>query len=186
MKKILMSIVVMMMVIAAAAGGGIYAAFMDTESSTGNSLLAGTLDLKTNDADGVTGTLAAGNMKPGDIVDADTVTLKNAGSIDASSLDIIIDYTKIGTGTPTADEFADEVVVLTLTYGATDLLAPFGPGEVTMKDLKDDTGEYLLGLDGLNASQANDFEISIQLRSGIGNEFQADGIDITFTFLLKQ
>ena len=193
MKKILMSIVVMIMVIAGAAGGGIYAAFMDTESSTGNVLLAGTLDLKTNDADGVTGTLVAGNMKPGDTVGPQTIVLKNAGSINASSLDLYIAYTENDSVEPdpfgvnkTADEYADEILVTTLTYAGTNLLTGITDIDADGVDMKEVAAADLSGLAGIDANSTANFTITIQLKSSIGNDFQADGIDITFTFLLKQ
>jgi predicted ribosomally synthesized peptide with SipW-like signal peptide len=82
MKNIIKSLLVVVAV-ASIAGGATYAYFSDTETSTGNTFSAGTLDLKTNNQDGVTHTYSLSNMKPE--VDtaqyAGNVTLKNAGSI---------------------------------------------------------------------------------------------------------
>jgi len=63
-------------------GVGTFAYFSDTETSAGNQLTAGTLDLKTDDADGVSETLYATNLAPGDTVGPSTIQLKNSGSVE--------------------------------------------------------------------------------------------------------
>lgn len=80
MKKILLSILTIALV-STVAFGATKAWFSDTEASTGNTFTAGTLDLKTNDVDGVSSTYTLTNMKPGDWANSGQVTLKNAGSI---------------------------------------------------------------------------------------------------------
>ncbi|MCD6178144.1 hypothetical protein J7K03_02760 [bacterium] len=79
-KKILISLSIIG-IVAAIAVGGTVAYFSDTETSTGNTFSAGSLDLKVKDGDnpGVLFTLS--NITPGQYYDAGTVTLKNAGSI---------------------------------------------------------------------------------------------------------
>jgi len=100
-KKILISLMTLV-VVAGMIGGGAFAYFSDTETSTGNTFTAGTLDLKI-DADPLPGTpdwvddpnvpnvndLAVllgiedtvNKMKPGD-TDGIIIGIKNAGSID--------------------------------------------------------------------------------------------------------
>jgi predicted ribosomally synthesized peptide with SipW-like signal peptide len=77
-KKILVSMMVIGLV-AALAGAGLYAYFNDTETSSGNTFTAGTLDLEVNGGGSVL-PISVSNMKPGD---ADEVTIKvdNTGSI---------------------------------------------------------------------------------------------------------
>jgi len=172
-------------------GGGIYAAFSNTEAAASNILTAGTLDLKTNDADGVSGVLAASTMKPGDSVGPATVTLKNDGTIDGSTLDIDISYVESdGAFDPygvnkTADEFADEMVVNTLTYGGVDLLALVTDADADGKDMKEVAATDLTSQAGIDAAASKDFVIKVTLND-VGNDFQADGIDVTINFVLNQ
>ena len=77
MKKLL-GLTIAFMLFIGMSGIGTWAYFSDTESVTGNVLTAGTLDLKTDDVDGVTETLLATSMKPGDTVGPETITLKNS------------------------------------------------------------------------------------------------------------
>ena len=185
------------MVIGLVAGGigsGVYAAFSNPAAATNNILTAGTLDLKTNNADGVSGVLSATTMKPGDSVGPATVTLKNDGTIDGSTLDINISYVENdGPSDPyavnkTADQFADELVVNTLTYGAVDLLAalPLGTDiDGDGIDMKEAAAADLTGQAGIAAGASKDFVIRVTLKD-VGNEFQADGIDVTINFVLNQ
>ncbi len=125
MKKIL-GLAVAVLLFTGMAGIGTWAYFGDTESSTANVFTAGTLDLKTNDADGVTQTLLATNMKPGVTVGPTLITLKNTGSVDAASLDLSFSYVNADTSpnpTPmTADQTAAMIEVTTLTYGGPSIL----------------------------------------------------------------
>ena len=59
--------------------------FQDVEKSKDNIFEAGTLDLKTNDRDGVEAIWKAENMMPGDEVEGE-LELKNTGSIPIESL----------------------------------------------------------------------------------------------------
>jgi len=82
-KKILASIFVIGM-LALAMGWGTYSWFSDTETSTGNTFIAGTLNLDgTNMATFTFGTID--NMAPGDITGTAVITVKNGGSIDAAT-----------------------------------------------------------------------------------------------------
>ena len=194
MKKILGLTIAALMVIGMV-GGGTYAYFSDVETSASNILTAGTLDLKTNDADGVTATLDATNMAPADIEGPATVTLKNAGSLDGASLDIDISYVESDGSEPTdaglandltADEFADELLVDTLTYGGTDLLTGITDADADGIDMKEVAAADLTGQAGINATLSKDFVVQVTLKSGAGNDVQGDGIDVTFTFTLNQ
>ena len=84
MKKIL--IPVMACVLSLGLVGGAFAYFNDTETSTGNTFTAGTLDLVLSDddetdQDGVTATwVSPANWAPGDTVPA-TLTMKNIGTV---------------------------------------------------------------------------------------------------------
>jgi spore coat-associated protein N len=80
MKKLLVSLMSMVMVIAMV-GGGAFAYFTDSETSTGNSFTAGTLDLKLNGADApVVKPIDWANKQPGDS-GTYTFNVQNAGSL---------------------------------------------------------------------------------------------------------
>lgn len=67
-------------------GGGTWAYFGDTETSTGNTFTAGTLNLTVSDADPLVDHFSLSNIVPGNSGSKDWL-LKNVGSIDGS-LDI--------------------------------------------------------------------------------------------------
>jgi len=91
MKKILGLSVAALLVIAMV-GGGTWAFFQDTESSTANTLLAGTLDLTLDDTNVATFEIDGDEVYPGanNSSDIDYFIIKNIGSI-TGSLDIAID-----------------------------------------------------------------------------------------------
>ena len=190
MKKILGLTIIALLVIGIA-GVGTWAYFSDTEASTNNQLTAGTLDLKTNDADGVTQTLYATSMAPGDTVGPSTIQLRNAGTVDGSTLDIGFSYVE-SDGSPntvnmTADDTAGMIEVTTLSYDGSSLLGSVSDANTnSYKDIQDLKNADLTGQSGLTASATKNFEIAVQLRSETGNDYQADGITMTMTFTLNQ
>jgi len=78
-KKILFSLMAITLVIGLV-GAGAFAYFSDTETSTGNSFTAGTLDLKVNGSD-VFVPYAVANLKPGESRGTDTYSISNTGSL---------------------------------------------------------------------------------------------------------
>ena len=171
-------------------GIGTWAYFQDTETSTGNVLAAGTLDLKTNDVDGVTQTLYATNLKPGDNVSG-SVILKNSGSIAAASLNLAFDYAGSDSSpnplNMSANATAAVMEVTTLSYGGTSLLASVSDSNTNgYKDIQDLKSASLTGLSGINPLGTKNFTITVQLRTGISGDFQADGITVAITFILNQ
>lgn len=80
MMKILKSLS-LIVAVAAVAGGATYAYFSDTETSDGNSVTAGTLDMKVDDKDDpLIEKVTFENAKPGDTI-TKTWKVKNVGSI---------------------------------------------------------------------------------------------------------
>ncbi len=209
MKKILGLTVAALMVMGLI-GGGTWAYFTDPEATTGNILSAGTLDLRTNDANGVSATLFAQNLKPGDYFPAGanaTIALSNAGSIDGGTLDITVTYVETDNATLEAaisgdtdlnialtdDQYAAGLEIITLNYGGTNLLTSIplndnnGNGRVDMQDLKTASGN-LTGLAGILTTTPKDFKVRVQLHDSGGNDnaFMADGITVTLNFILNQ
>ena len=189
MKKIL-GLTIAFMLLISMGGIGTWAYFQDTETSTGNVLAAGTLDLKTDDVDGVTQTLYAINLKPGDSVPG-SIILGNTGSVAGSTLDLAFSYVEnddIPNSVPmSADATAAVIEVTTLNYGI-DLLPGIGDyqpnGYKDIEDLKYATN--LSDLTGIGASGTRVFTITVQLRADTSGDFQSDGINITMTFTLNQ
>ncbi len=168
---------------------GTWAYFQDTETSTGNVLAAGTLDLKTDDVDGVTQTLYASNLTPGDSVSG-SITLKNAGSVAGLTLDLAFSYAESDDVTnPTnmsADATAAVIEVMTLTYAASSILPGDGTNANGWIDIQDLWEADLTGQAGIDGGLSEDFAITVQLRVGTSGDFQSDGINITITFTLNQ
>ncbi len=170
---------------------GTWAYFQDTETSTGNVFAAGTLDLKTDDVDGVTQTLYTSNLKPGDDISG-SITLKNNGSVAGSSLDLAFSYAESDNSfnlvNKIADETAAQMELTALNYGITNLLTSVnenynGNGYKDVEDLKN---ADLTGQTGMNPSATENFSITVQLRGDTAGDFQSDGINITITFILNQ
>jgi len=156
--------------------------------------------LKLSDEDeteqnGVTASITCSPMAPGQSVGSKTITLKNAGSLDAATLDIGVSYTEADgtwstddTVDKTADEFADELIVDTFTYGGTDLLTALPAGtdaDGDGIDMKELAAADLSGQAGIDAGATKDLVIKVHLKD-VGNDFQNDGITVTFSFDLKQ
>ena len=91
MSRIMVSLMVIALV-CILIGGSIYAAFGDTEDSTGNVFTAGTLSLQLTDAsddgtEGEAGTWVFSNMAPGDTGGGARLTIQNTGTL-GSYLDL--------------------------------------------------------------------------------------------------
>lgn len=190
MKRIL-GLMVAIMLLTGMTGIGTWAYFSDVETSTGNVLAAGTLDLKTNDIDGVSQTLLATNMRPGDTVGPETITLKNSGSVPGASLDLAFTYIESDSSPNpvnlSADATAAVVEVTTLNYGGSSLLGSVSDNNTNgYKDVQDLKNANLSGLTGIAPSATKQFEIAVSLRSTASKDFQADGISVTMTFVLNQ
>ena len=170
---------------------GTLAYVSDTQPSTGNLLTAGTLNLTTDDADGVSQTFYALSMSPGDTAGPTAITLKNTGTTDGATLDIAFSYAE-SDGSPntvnkTDDDVAAVMEVVTLSYDGNSLLASISDTNSNgYQDVEELALTSFTGLSGLTASASKEFEIAVRLRSETPNDFQSDGITITMTFTLKQ
>ena len=172
-------------------GIGTWAYFSDVETATGNTLAAGTLDLKTDDVDGVTQTLFATKMAPGDSKASENITLKNSGSLAGSTLDLAFSYVENDSSPNPVDRNADDtaanIEVTALNYGGSSLLGSVSDNNSNeYTDIFDLKMADLSGQIGIDASASKEFGITVKLKEATGNDFQADGIDITMTFTLNQ
>jgi predicted ribosomally synthesized peptide with SipW-like signal peptide len=193
MKKILGLTIVFMLLIGMT-GIGTWAYFSDIETSQSNTFAAGTLDLKTGDSDGVSQTLLATNMAPGDTVGSETIILRNNGTVAGSTLDLSFSYTESdGSANPTdmtEHQTAAMIEVTKLNYG-TDNLLLIGISDYQLNgytDIEDlmNADADLSGQSGIADLGSKVFEIEVKLRDDTDNAFQSDGITIIMTFTLNQ
>lgn len=140
-KNILVSLAVVG-VLSALIVGGTGAVFFDEERAVGNVFVAGTLDLKTDGTDGITGKMTMTNMYPGQVMRDRTIILRNAGTINAGKLSVTFSnvFDNFTRDEALADEIESfdgpagnhefdmsrELIVTNWRYGATDLLAITG------------------------------------------------------------
>ena len=190
MKKVL-GLTIVCMLLTGMTGIGTWAYFIDTETSQSNTFAAGTLDLKTDDSDGVSQTLLATNMAPGDTVGPETIILNNTGSVGASSLDLSFSYIENDNGTNPTDMTANQTAamlgVTTLNYDGSSILGSVSDSQPNgYIDIEDLYNADLSGQSGIVYSGNKVFEIEVKLRDDTGNDFQEDGITITMTFTLNQ
>jgi len=184
-------VLVLLALLSTAFIAGTWALFNDDEASTADQMVSGTLDLKTDDADGVSQTLYNTAIVPGSSVGPSTIVLKNAGSIAGSSLDISFSYIN-SDGVPntvemTANETAAIFEVTTLSYDSNDLLTGISDGNVNgIKDIQDVANADLSGQSGLTASATKDFTIEVMTDNSTSTDFANDGITITVNFTLNQ
>ncbi len=83
MKRILLSLMIIG-VVAVLIGTGTHALFSDTETSTGNTFTAGTLNLQVGAVDPATVTVSIGTIKPTDTGNAATWLIQNMGNINGT------------------------------------------------------------------------------------------------------
>ena len=171
-------------------GTGSWAYFSDPEGSESNTLEAGSLDLKTDDADGVTQTITASGMKRGDTVSGN-ITLKNAGTTDGPTLDISFSYLENDDSPNDVDMSANATAALLevtiLNYDSSSLLGIVSDNNTNgYKDVQDLANADLSGQSGINSLVTKDFEIELKLRETTDNDYQGDGITVTITFVINQ
>ena len=192
MAKKILGLIIVLLLMAGMSGLSTWAFFTDMETSSASVLAAGTLDLKTDDQDGVSQTLIATDIKPGDIVGPEIIVLKNVGSLESSNIDISFSYIENDFNSNPADMSADDTasffIVKILEYGEADILTKVDDhnsnGCVDVFDLA--ATSNLIGLPGIASGATKNFEIAVQLSEDVTGQYQSDGIDITMTFSLKQ
>ena len=204
MKKIVLGLMVIVLTVGLV-GAGAMAYFQDTETSTGNTYTAGTLDLKIRDVgvnwtDGIaTAEWSLSNMKPGDTAYG-SIDFKNFGSIYADHMEITCDYTITDPPGPEsdaeentpADKMAGEIIIseMVYSYNATEVdCLPLlndanGNGVKDLYDLK------AAAVDNLplwqTGTQFANLSMTLQLNPGAGNDFQGDTLNLTVIFTLNQ
>jgi predicted ribosomally synthesized peptide with SipW-like signal peptide len=178
-KKMLLSVLIIG-VVATVAGAGTWAAFSDSETSDGNTFTAGTLDLKLNGLDGITG-FSIGDVAPNAQGTAGTITVKNAGTISGnlvvSSANIVEDENGMNDAEQAVDSTADGDLGSAITvsiYNGANLLYEGSVAGLTNANLG-----TLAGAE--EKTLTIDYEVS-----DAGNEIQSDILEFDLAFTLNQ
>jgi len=195
MKRTLISLIVIGL-IALTAGAGTYAIFSDTETSTGNTFTAGTLDMEIGYC---VWEFPFDDMKPGRSTGDQKIELTMAtGSNPADHIEIDIDTHDFvdsnveSGGTNTADDFKKQIEVDTLTYMddiTVDLLtlvddsADGNAGFISLYDVEaygvfDDLSTFDLGQGSLTVC----LSLPADLPDTNDDKYQGDSIQIDFEF----
>jgi spore coat-associated protein N len=172
---------------AALIGGGTFAYFNDTESSTGNTFAAGTIELTPDLPGGAIFNVA--NAKPGATFDTGVGTLKNTGSLPAN-LSVTLNETDIDAHLNGTGIVGDAVKITQFNVNGSNKIADIDAlttdhnGTVTLSELKNVVYPV-----GALASQGT---VTIQVKgeftdTGVAqNQYQGDQSKVDFTFELKQ
>lgn len=202
MKKIL-GLTIAAFLVMALVGGGTWAYFSDPETSTDNSLTAGTLDLNINGGNTAVTTFSATNVAPGDSGSGSSV-LANVGSL-SGELDILF---SVITNTPGAGgteyeggsgELGGEAEIA--VYIDVDQSGDWSSGDI---GLKSDSTTYShptalnyatidsYGSDSWDAVEtmaapaSDNFTILWRVPTTAGNDIQGDSVSFDVTFILEQ
>ena len=190
MKKILISLMAMVLVIGLV-GAGTMAYFSDTETSTGNTFTAGTLDLNVGGENpNLSPDFTLGPLAPGDSGTI-TYTLNNVGSIDGY-LDLqgigVVDTEGTNPESETGDigepgELSANIYV-TVTLGASQLYAGLLSGIVS--DYDANVALAASGTTTLTIAWVVDKDNVSPLGEDVGNDIQGDVATVGLTIELAQ
>lgn len=188
---ILASILAIILV-AVGVGAGTMAYFSDKEESTGNTFTAGTLDL-TLGAMSSSPSLPLSNMAPGDSVTG-SIIVTNAGTINGKLYGRTTYVEKDGDPNlvdKSADQFAAKLIVTSWTEPGIPTIYP-GISVYTLVYANPTTPVTVQGLGvwqsygPLAASATATFAMTVQFDTSAGNDYQGDGIEVKFEYLLVQ
>lgn len=186
-RKILIALLGVLLV-AALAGAGTFAYFSDTETSTGNSFTAGTLNLRysldggTTWADGTNASFTLANLKPGDS-GTQTFTLNNNGSLPGTLAVSAVSVANAPGATPESEPTPDNGelganTVVTVTYNDGTTTYPLYNGSLN--------NLTALNLGTLAAGGTDNLIINWEIPGTVGNEIQGDTATVGLTFTLNQ
>ncbi|HEX7456683.1 MAG TPA: TasA family protein [Candidatus Nanoarchaeia archaeon] len=191
MKRILVSMLTIAIV--AVVGFAVTRAyFSDTETSSGNTITAGTIDISVDDNNPWTGNFAISDMKPSN-VEYKTFTITNVGSNPARIWKHIKDvdteengvtepeqdwYTTYNGGVPKND--IDTVIEYDMTVGETTVIDP--DDGITLDDIE--SAYVYLGT--LNPGQPMTVTQSYHMRADTGNWAQSDKLTFSIEIYAEQ
>jgi spore coat-associated protein N len=186
-------------------GGATFAYFSDTESSTGNTLTAGTLDLKIDGGDIAVTTFNVSGVAPGDSGSGNSI-LTNAGNM-AGELDITTSAITNTGAASGSTEYGDDSGDLGASaeiamYLDIDQSGTWNTGDIgLMSDGTTYAFPTALDYDIINnygsetwnevvttmaASASDNIVVNWQVPTGAGNSIQGDSVSFDITFILEQ
>jgi len=190
-KKVLASIFIIGL-LAFGLGYGTYSYFSDTETSTGNTFTAGTLDLKVDGADNPLPTyFTVSNVKPSDSGSV-VIALSNAGSIDGTAKIHIKDVTNTEGENPEPETDKTEpgdlggVLLMRIQYDANNDGDYDDAGETIITDEINDLNCVLYTLGPLGAGASRNLKISWSVPTTVGNAIMGDIVTFNIEFSLEQ
>jgi len=180
---------------AAAAGAGTFAAFTDSESSTGNTISAGTLSLSSpSNAVFTASDIVPGDSIPGSGTTTIQATYENSSTVDPAEVDFSASIGEPSEPTEpsnstdqTASQFASQLNVDTANLtidGASDTDLTSAEGVSTLDDLAGLSLDDAYG--EISPGQTVGLELAVTFDSGAGNAYQADGVSLSVTFDAEQ
>jgi len=188
-KKILASIFMVSM-LAFAMGWGTYSYFSDTETSSGNTFSAGTLDLKVDgEDDPLPIYFNVGDVKPGDSGSC-TIALKNDGTKGGTAKIHIKKVVNSEGVNPEPETDKDEpgdlgrFLVLKIWYDAEG--DGFENDDLIITDEVNDLNSVLTPLGTLGAGQTRNVKIDWELPNSVGNDVMGDIVTFDIEFSLEQ
>lgn len=196
--------------VAAMLSVGTFAYFSDTETSTGNTFVAGTLDLKVANGDevfgdGVTATWTMDDMVPGVTTVTATMSLMNSSSVSGNHVEIAFSHTIDEATNPvesdtdpdsSPSDLAKWIEITSITYNGVDLMTTLsdlnGNGWLDLEDVTLGANAAEGGpLDDLPTPLSNNagvigFAMSLAFRAEATNDIQGDILTTTIAFTLNQ
>lgn len=188
MKNGLLALLVVGVVLSGLAAGT-WAYFDDTETSSGNYIAAGTLDLEVNGVGTFDVSIGEDGIGPGDS-DSWDITVQNAGTVDGTlTLKFTnYDYTEGTPSTvhPSGSHDLGDVTYITLYLDGNPFdisgLDDNGDGHVSLSELKD----QVINLGALTAGSSETLTVSWEIDSNADNGIQGDTIQFDIEFALTQ
>lgn len=192
MRKIF-GLTIVAVLVMAMVGGGTWAYFSDTETSTSNSMVAGTLDIglsnttNTSSTGSVSGTFSASAWAPGG-TNSGTLYINNDGTMAVTSTNVTFTYSAVVNGTPAGvtlgagdTELLDKMIIATtVTWNSVTDATLEGK---TLEELAA-LGSYDLG--GIPAGTEYPLDITWTFSSTATNGCQGDSVDVTITVVGNQ
>lgn len=198
MKKI-MGLAISATLLIALVVGGTWAYFQDTETSTGNTIQAGTLDLGLSDETGdkPTGSLTTGfdtksDWAPGDTSEV-SVFLYNDGTIDMAGVTMKLELGTMVDGTPTSvtghdgtadtDKLAKMVTIKAATFDGDPLTGAANFVGQTLEQLHASGTPLETILGPLGSEVEKELKFTLEFSSTATNGCQGDSYPVTLTFV---
>jgi len=191
MKKIL-GLTVSALMVMGLVGGGTWAYFSDIESTSGNVLAAGTLDLEVDSENPwATAPISIINIAPGDTTANTTINLSNVGNLDGDLYVRINGYTDGGGTNPEPEQAAELISGVTDNISTKLTLGASWNGTTAVTNLD---GVDIATADGtwsgnyvdMAGSGLATLEINATLDSDADNLYQGDNCTFTIEFYLAQ